>query len=267
MDNNLDQEIGIALIESETFSTPTEQELAIVAKAEELHKYNSKDYSVEELLANPFAPYERFRDSFRSGNNSLVSFEKIRMLYTTGCFPAWVSTPQQALMVGAYSEALQIEPVLMATMLYIYEGKINIMYQAYTTVICENAEIETVRDWDPVYLTDNPKNYYLEGNLKLFPRYEVDANGKSTGVIIGEDPYYLGKATTIKCKRNGQNHYTYTTFTEEMARNLGNLAPKTKSGKDNESLWIRNPSVMAWAKVITLIGRRYFYDLIIKHKY
>lgn len=198
---------------------------------------------------------EDLTPSFNQGN-SVVSFEKLMLLYENKVFPKWVGTPQVAMIVGSWANALHIDPVLVVDMMYLMQGKVNLMYNAYVYAITKaGGEIETVRDWDAVYETDNPKDFYLKGNLVLRKQYEsFDAKGNGVGEMY-DLPYFMGYATTIRSKRPDQSFSNYTTFTSIELATLGLF----KSG----GMWDKNPKVMAWAKAITLVGRRYFSDSLI----
>lgn len=199
---------------------------------------------------------EKVRSEVKEKGNELMMVEEQRLIQTqeqsltalaskavqSGILPTWVKSESMAYIVMQKAQELGLKPLSAFDMLYIVNGMATLSARGMAAVIKRHGgRIRTIREGQPVYLTDDPSDFYLRGEVLR----DKDGNPQLA------DSFTI----TIECTRPDENHEVkhYVHFRWNEASSAGLTTGPT---------WKKYPHQMMYNRCLSKAGRQVFPDFI-----
>jgi hypothetical protein len=164
--------------------------------------------------------------------------------------PPYVKTAQLGLILIERAKELGLPPFASFDMFYQINGKLALQSNGLSAIIKKNkGRYTVVRNNEEVFVTDNPKNHFLEGN---YLRYDPTTNEISPTGRLKSVGY---KVTTIIATRPDESHEVkhIVNFTSQEAHGAGLLV---------KDVWQKYPEAMMFNRCLAKMARQVFPDFI-----
>lgn len=179
------------------------------------------------------------QEKLLSGASDLNPTEQVIAAFDAGLLPDWVETPQQAIILAQYGKELNMPPLIGISMMYIIGNSPALTSRGMGYLLRrQGINYEVIRDNEMVYETDNPRNFYLEGEFKKDDK----------GNLIP-----LGQITTIKMTRPNSEATHYIHFS---------WADAERAELTSKNTWVKYPKDMMFARCLSKAARRVAPDVI-----